>query len=80
MPTRLENLQVRLDQYLQLEQKILENGQEYEISQNVDGSRMKRASLADVQRMIQQLENQIATETARSGNGGSRIRYGVPTY
>ncbi|WP_445506710.1 hypothetical protein [Niallia sp. 03190] len=65
---RLQNLQKRLDMYYEAEEAIL-TSQEY----SMNGRTLKRADLGTVQKMIKELENQIA-----GISGKRRISYGIP--
>jgi len=75
----LADLQTRLAEYRAAEAKILENGQEYDISSGPDGSRFRRADLREVRQAIKDLEIEIEQVTART-QGRSRVRVGVPTW
>ncbi|MFN6339684.1 MAG: hypothetical protein ACK41W_13310 [Cyanobacteriota bacterium] len=73
----LTELEQRLAAYRQAELDVLTKGQSYEIP-GPDGSRrFSRASLADLQRMIQALELDISRATAL-GQGTPRRRVLVP--
>ena len=73
----LAELEQRLAAYRQAEIDVLTKGQSYEIP-GPDGSRkFSRASLADLQKMIQKLEKDISEATARS-QGRPRRRSLVP--
>ena len=75
----LADLQERLAKYRAAEAKVLENGQEYEISSGPDGSRFRRGDLREIRQAIKDLEIQIEQETART-QGRSRVRVGVPIW
>jgi hypothetical protein len=67
---KLEVKKSRLRLYLTAEKAIL-SGQSYEI----EGLKLTRANLKDVQTMIAKLE---AAVEALSGNGRARLKYVVP--
>lgn len=67
---RLERTKRRLELYYKAEEAIL-TGQEYTIGTR----RLRRADLEDVQAMIRQLENEVASMQT---NGRNRALRGVP--
>lgn len=73
MATRLEILQARLAAYQEAELQVLERGQSYGISEGNDGRTFTRANLADLQKIISKLEDQIALEETRA-SGSRRYR------
>ena len=75
----LQQLQTRLQLYLDAEAKILGTGQEYSVSSGADGNMLKRASLKDIQEEIRRLEDEISLRLSRSQRG-SRVRVGVPLF
>lgn len=76
----LPELVQRRAAYVALELKILEGGQEYEISSGPDGSRMKRANLADVRASIAALDREIEVELSRQSGTRPRVRVAMPTW
>jgi len=62
----LQQLQHRLELYLNAEQKLLEGNQEWEI----DGERFRRVDLESVQAEIRRLRNEIATVERVEAGGG----------
>ena len=73
LPTRLETLQARLDQYILCEASILGGAQQYSI-----GSRsLTRANLKEIADMIRYLERQVAIEEAKQANRGRNRMVGV---
>ncbi|MEB3103074.1 DUF6148 family protein [Ferviditalea candida] len=73
MATRLETLQIRLQQYINCEAAILGGAQEYMISNR----RMTRAGLYKVAEMIQYLEREIEVEKSRQAGTGRNRVFGV---
>jgi Family of unknown function (DUF6148) len=70
MPTRLEVLKNRLQQYLDCEAAILSGAQEYSIGSR----RLTRADLSEIAEMIRYLEREIANEEAKvNGKGRNRV-------
>jgi|688.fasta_scaffold07757_6 hypothetical protein len=72
-------IQTRLDAYRAAELRILEGGQESEASSGPDGRRTRRANLADIQKTIRQLEDDLAEALSKEG-GGSRVVHAMPTW
>lgn len=73
------DIQARLDAYRAAELRILEGGQESEASSGPDGRRTRRANLADIQRIIEKLEDDLAEALSREG-GGRRVVHAMPTW
>lgn len=73
--TRLEKLNVRLEEYEAAEDAILTGAQSYAV-----GSRqLSRASLSQISKMIAYLEKEIAAEKSRtSGCGRNCVKRIVP--
>ncbi|MGG3504767.1 hypothetical protein ABES58_04700 [Paenibacillus lautus] len=71
--TRLEQLQVRLSQYIACEAAILDGAQSYSIA----GRNLTRANLSDISEMIRYLEKEIATETSRCLGKGRNKMFGI---
>lgn len=73
MSTRLDTLQMRLQQYLECETAILTGAQEYWIGSR----RLTRADLKQISDTIRYLENEVAAETARASGGGRNRTIGI---
>ena len=65
------DIQTRLTAYRNAELRILEGGQESEASSEPDGRRTKRANLAEIQKLIKELEDDLALALQRE-SGGTR--------
>jgi hypothetical protein len=79
MATKLQTLQARLEAYQAEELKVLSRGQSYSISDGADGRSFTRANLSELQRIIKDLEDQIAVEESRS-SGSTRSRILSPRW
>ena len=69
MPT-LAELQTRLAAYMTAEEKILTGGQAYTMESSGSGRSNTRANLAQIQSMIRELQQQIATHPDNTAGGG----------
>jgi hypothetical protein len=65
------DIQARLTAYRAAELRILEGGQESEASSGPDGRRTRRANLAEIQKLIKELEDDLALALQRE-SGGTR--------
>jgi hypothetical protein len=65
------DIQTRLTAYRNAELRILEGGQESEASSGPDGRRTRRANLAEIQKLIKELEDDLALALQRE-SGGTR--------
>jgi len=73
MAGRLEELKLRLSQYIACESAILNGAQTYSIA----GRSLTRANLSEIAEMIKYLEKEIAAEEAKSRGRGRNKVFGV---
>ena len=64
-------IEIRLAAYRAAELRILEGGQESEASSGPDGRRTRRANLTEIQKLIKELEDDLALALQRE-SGGTR--------
>jgi hypothetical protein len=73
IPTRLQTLTDRLQQYYACEAAILSGSQEYSIGSR----RLTRADLQEISKMIRYLEKEIEIEKSKSAGRGRNKVFGI---